>query len=130
MKRFAAMGLVVCLCATTGCRRGSVKDEKTIEVEPGAVKVLTIPAAKKVQVDFTSQNGVPINAVLMSKADADETMKKTEKGGTVEIAGKKMAELIGSASGSLKSSTSEKVELAAVFYGNKKASVTVKITGE
>ncbi len=125
MRRIVALSLVLGLLAVAGCKRGSVvRDSKLIEVEPGVVKILYIPAAKKVQVNFTVDNGVTVNAALMSKADGEETEK------SAEVKGKKLSELVNTASGSLSSTSSEKVELAAVFTSKKKASVKVTISGE
>jgi len=125
MRRLFAVGLVVCLLVAAGCKRGSVvRDDKTFELEPGRPHILYIPAAKKVQVNFSVDNSVAVNAALMSKADGEET----ERSG--EVKGKKLSEQINTASGSLTSTANEKVELAAVFSSKKKATVKVKITGD
>ncbi|MFL5339869.1 MAG: hypothetical protein ACJ8F7_06940 [Gemmataceae bacterium] len=127
MKPLVGVCLVLALLAAPGCRRGSVvKDEKTIEVEPGKLPILYVPASKKVQVEFVSTDGVPISAALLSKADGEAT-QAAEDG---KIKGKKLAELLNTTSGALKTQSEAKTEYAAVFYGSKKASVKVTISGE
>src|SRR5437763_11690517 len=125
MTRVVATGLVLCLLAAAGCRHSGtvILDEKVVEVDPGEVKILYIPKAKTVKVAYSTKDNVPINAALLTKADAEET----EKAGSVK--GKKIVELPAQASGELKFGPTEpKVELAVVFWNNKKATVNVKIT--
>jgi hypothetical protein len=127
MKRLTATGLVLCLLATAGCRHGGtvILDEKVVELDPGDLKILYIPKAKTVRVAYSSKDNVPINAALLTRADAEEAEKANS------VKGKKIVELPSQVSGELKFGPTEpRVELAAVFWCNKKATVNVKITGE
>src|SRR5437660_728176 len=108
MKRFVLFGLVACLLLTPGCRRP--KSEGTYEVNDKALKLVEMPPAKQIVIDFESKDNVPITACLVKAEDGDAALKAVESGKTPEqaIAGAKGLALQTGTKGTLTSPENEK----------------------
>jgi hypothetical protein len=135
MKRsVAALLVVICVFATSGCRRG-VRSTKSYDLNKGKVTAVYLPAGREIQVEFSTEGKTPVNAILVSKEDADAAMEVVEKNGDLDAAMKAIKKQI-AMKNNVESAimscpkTESKSEWALLFTTNKATSVTVKTTGK
>ncbi len=135
MKRFVGSILVlVCALAMGGCRRG-VKSNESHDLDKGKLKAVYLPAGREIQVEFSTKDKVPINAILVSKEDADAAMDAVSAKGDVDAALKAVKKQIAMKpnviSGTMSCpKTEDKMVWAILFTTNKATTVTVKTSGK
>lgn len=123
MRRAVVLVVAAMLAVAPGCKRATVKDEKTFTLEPGAPHVLYIPPCKKFDVDFSAADNIPVTVSVMSKQDGDAAVND----GVVK--GKKLVTKDGASTDKVSYSGGDQ-EMAVVFETKKKTTVTAKISGE
>jgi hypothetical protein len=62
--------VAICLTICCGCRPGG-KTSATYDLDPQSIKVVELPAAHKIEVEFSTPDKVPVTAYLVNKEDAD-----------------------------------------------------------
>lgn len=134
MKRIVALAMIACLLPLGGCRRG-VSSNDTHSLEPNKLKVVDLPAARRIQVDFATKDKVPVTAILVTKEDADAALESVGSKGDIEAALKgiknRIAIRMNLDSGTLNSpKTSAKVQYSVLFTTAKATTVTVKTSGD
>jgi hypothetical protein len=135
MKRFGCGFLVVlCLTVVGGCRRG-VKSHEFYDLEKGKLKAVYLPAGREIQVEFSTKDNVPVNAILVSKEDADAAVDAVSAKGNIDAALKAVKKQIAmkpnAASGTLSCPKTEDATVWAIlFTTNKATTITVKTAGK
>ena len=134
MKRIVALAMIACLLPLGGCPRG-VSSNDTHSLEPNKLKVVDLPAARRIQVDFATKDKVPVTAILVTKEDADAALESVGSKGDIEAALKgiknRIAIQMNRDSGTLNSpKTSAKVQYSVLFTTAKATTVTVKTSGD
>jgi hypothetical protein len=134
MKRFVGAGLVLlCLLSAGGCRRG-VKSNEFHDLDKGKLKAVYLPAGREIQVEFSTKDNVPINAILVSKEDADAAVDAASAKGDIDAGLKAVKKTISmkpnAASGIIPCpKTEDRTVWAILFTTNKATTVTVKTSG-
>lgn len=134
MNRLIAFSLVVCVLTLGGCRR-SVKTTDSYDLEPNKLRVVDLPAARKVHVEFSSKDKTPVTAILVSKEDAEAASQAAGAKNDFDTALKAVKKSISIqrdvTSGPLNSpKTENKTQYSILFTSKKPTTVSVRTTVE
>ena len=134
MNRFVGVTLIVCLLALGGCRRG-VRSSDTHDLAPDKLKVVDLPAARQIKVEYSTKDKVPVTAILVSKEDADAALEAVGSNGSIDMGLKAVKKQIAIQSnrdsGTLTSPRTEnKTQYSVLFTTKKATTVTVRTSGE